>query len=495
MKLDRANITPGCLVEYLHDNQTLLGFVQEEQGRQFRVLNHNKRQVKLTLARVLPWVGPKLSMQISRSEILEALNVHNQTRQRIQTEIDPMELWELTRDEVLEGTADWFAGLLWNYPDEDRIAAVGRTMLENKAFFKFQPPSFKVFDPETVQAKLSEQESLRKKRLLLAHGQSFFQALLKRDCQDDCAALPELPPEVAAELSRVLLSGIKDPENQEFLSLWKVLRKGLPDDPHLPLLLAQAWNILPSHYNYLLDQAGYDWGDTWAEEFEEEIEQLIRTVKASPKEDEELKLISIDSESTRDIDDAFSVEPSPRGFVLKLGLACPVIGWDFGSRLDQRVFQRMSSLYLPEGSSHMLPEKLGTGFFSLHAGRSRPILLFTAELDQEGKLLDVELRTTWTTIAANKTYDQVEKELDQEHNPVLNLALELAAKLRQQRIENGAVIIEQEDPDILLKAGDDDFEIFLQSPETHPGAQLIVSEFMILANQAVAEWAIAKDLP
>ncbi|MCF8039915.1 MAG: RNB domain-containing ribonuclease [Desulfohalobiaceae bacterium] len=495
MKLDQANITPGCLVEYLHDNQPLLGFVQEEQGRQLRVLNHNKRQVKLTLSRVLPWVGPKLSTQLSRSEILDAINAHDQKRRKIQAEIDSAELWELTMGEISEGTANWFAGLLWNTPDEDQVAAVGRAMLENKALFKFQPPCFKVFDPETVQAKLAEQESLRKKRLLLAHGQSFFQALLEKAWKEDAAELPELPPEVASELSRILLSGIRDPEDPEFVSVWKVLRKGLPDDPHLPLLLAQAWDLLPKHYNYLLDQAGYNWGDAWAEGFEQEIEQQIRTVQAQREEDEDLNLISIDSKSTRDIDDAFTIEPSPRGFVLKLGLACPVMGWDFGSKLDQRVFQRMSSLYLPEGTSHMLPEKLGTGFFSLHAGTSKPILLFTAELDQEGQLLDMEFRTTRTTVAANKTYDQAEQELEHGDNPVLNQALELAGKLREQRIKNGAVIIEQEDPSIVLGARDDDFEVLLQAAETHPGAQLIVSELMILANQAVAEWAIAKDLP
>lgn len=495
MKLDQQTIPPGSLVEYLHDNQPLLGFIQEEQGRQFRVLNTNKRQVKLTLSRVLPWVGPKMPPDISRSAILEALDRHNQKRQMIQAEINVPELWELAAEEVSEGSADWFAGLLFNTPDEDQIAAVGRAMLEHKAHFKFQPPGFKVFDPETVRVKLVEEEATRKKRLLLSHGQSFFQALWERAQKHDVAPLPELPRETARDLQEVLLTGISDPDDREFVSAWKVLRKGLPDDPHLPLYLAQAWNLVPNHYNYLLVQAGYQWGDGWTEKHETEIQKQIQEVEGLRDQDERLELISIDSKSTTDIDDAFTVQDSPAGFFLQLGLACPVLGWDFGSKLDQKVFERMSSLYLPEGSSHMLPEKLGTGFFSLHAGTSRPVLLFEAELDQGGTLLNMGLRLTWTRVSENKTYDQVETELDRGDNQMLEKALELARKTREQRIRNGAVIIEQEDPRIQLLPTDNDYEISLTAPESHPRAQLIVSEFMILANQAIACWAIDNNLP
>ncbi len=488
------SITPGTLVEYIHDNQPLLGFVQEEQGRQFRILNSNKRQVKLSLPRILPWVGPKFSSDLSRSETLEKLQHHQSKRQEIQESIDPSSIWEISAEEVSEGTVEWFADLLWNDPSEDQIAALGRTLLENKALFKFQSPNFKIFDAETVQIKLAEQEAQKKKRALLAQGQSFIHALWKKMQADDPAPLPELPADIEAELKSVLLSGIRDPEDRDFLTTWKILSKGLPDDPHLPLLLAQAWGLLPRHYNFLLDQADYEWGDAWSKDFTRSIETQIQTVQQLQEPPESLDLISIDSPSTSDIDDAFTVQDTPEGYRLILALACPVVAWEFGSSLDQKVLQRISSLYLPEGSAHMLPQKLGTDVFSLHARELKPALLFEARLDAGGRLLNMDFRTAWIRIRENKTYAQVEEELNAGCEPVLDLGLKLAEKRREQRIKNGAVIIEQDEPEVRLEPLSDDYTVSIREPGRYDRAQLIVSEFMILANYAASRWAMDRDL-
>lgn len=489
------SITPGTLVEYLHDNQPLLGFVQEEHGRQFRVLNSNKRQVKLTLPRILPWVGPRLSSDLSRSDILEKLQIHQSKRQDLQASIDAASLWEIAAEEVREAPVRWFAELIWSDPTEDHIAALGRTLLEHKALFKFQPPNFKIFDAETVERKLAEQEAQSKKRALLAQGQSFVHALRQRTQANDPAPLPELPEDVETDLKTLLLTGIRDPENREFQATWKILSKGLPEDTYLPLLLAQAWGLLPRHYNYLLDQADYEWGDAWSQAFSDAVESQIHTVRQQARDPESTDLISIDSSSTSDIDDAFTVRETPGGFLLVLALACPVLGWEFGSSLDQKVFQRVSSLYLPEGSSHMLPEKLGTDLFSLHAGQVKPALLFEARLDLEGRLLNMDFRTAWISIRENKAYARVEEELDAGGSPPLNLGLQLAERLREQRIKNGAVIIEQAEPDVCLEPGPDDYAVSIREPAAYDRAQLMVSEFMILANFAASRWAIEKNIP
>jgi exoribonuclease II len=90
--------------------------------------------------------------------------------------------------------------------------------------------------------------------------------------------------------------------------------------------------------------------------------------------------VTIDSASTQDIDDGFELTRDENGFKLRLALACPCLGWEFGSPLDRTVLQRFSSLYLPEGTSHMLPEALGKDFFSLNEGQDRPALLITFDL-------------------------------------------------------------------------------------------------------------------
>ena len=487
----------GSLVEYLQDNQPVIGYVQEDSPKQLRVLNINKRLVKLSSARLLPWVGPVLASELSRQDILEALQQHQHMREQLQDTIDPLEIWELAQDEVRDAQVEWFAGLIWQDPDVDHVAALGRAMLRCKTHFKFQPPRFIVFDRERVEAKQAAQETERQRRELLNEGQPFLKALWEMHRQGHPLDLPPLSPGTEESLKHLLKLGVADPEDQTFLDAWKDLRRGLPDDPHLPLILSQAWGLLPKHHNHHLDQAGYAWGDSWSLEHQEEIDRITHHVSEAGAEPADLKLISIDSPSTRDIDDAFVLQPiSPDELQLTLALACPVLGWEFGSDLDKAVAHRASSLYLPEGTSHMLPEALGTDLFSLVQDESRPALLVDIRLSSSGQVVQTGIRFDWVRLEQNMNYAQVEDILssgDTSHH--LQAALDLATRLREQRIESGAVILEQNDPSITLEPEADDVHIHLSPTAVHPKAQLIVSEFMILANSAVADWAQSEGIP
>jgi exoribonuclease-2 len=489
--------SPGTIVEYLQDNQPVIGSVLEDASRQLRVLNINKRLVKLPAARILPWAGPSLSTSLSRQEVLEALQEHHLKRERLQDHLDPMEIWELAQEEAIDAEVDWFAGLLWQDPDVDHLAALGRALLRCKTHFKFQPPRFIVFDRDKVEAKQAAQEAERKRRELLNEGQPLLKALWDMHKQGHPLELPAVSPETEEALTGLLKQGVTDPENQAFLDQWKDLRRGLPDDPHLPLILSQAWGLLPRHHNHHLDQAGYDWGDDWAEGHQEEIDRLKEEVSQSRSEPEDLRLISIDSPSTRDIDDAFALRPAPGGGVqLTLALACPALGWAFGSDLDRAVAHRASSVYLPEGTAHMLPEALGTDLFSLIQDQDRPALLLDITLDPDGQVRETGIRFGWVRLQQNMSYEKVEELLEAGHDEhSLRTALDLATGLRERRIEAGAVILEQNDPSITLEPEADDVRIHLAPPKTHPKAQLVVSEFMILANSVVADWAQSQSIP
>ncbi|MFW5992842.1 MAG: ribonuclease catalytic domain-containing protein [Desulfohalobiaceae bacterium] len=497
MSIAQQHLEPGCILEYMQDSQPILACILEATQKQIRVLNINKRLLKLPQARVLPWTGPTMSPQSSREDILQELQGREHSRRSLISDIDALELWELVQDEADQVSIHWLASLLWQEPGPDQVAALGRTLLQYKTHFKFIPPGFKPNDATTVQARLWEQEKVRKKNQVLAQGQALFQALWAKQAQGQSLELPKLDPEIANELQRLLFLGISDPESSEFQDYWKQLSRGLPDNPNLPLLLAQYWGLVPSHYNHLLDQAGYSWGNQWSMEFSQEVQRQEHKFQNQEQVPEDLGLFSIDSSSTQDIDDAFCLAASSdHGFELQLAVACPVLEWEFGSDLDQAVAHRFSSLYLPEGTTHMLPEELGTQLFSLHAGRSRPVLLLQLSLDQEGTLQQVQPRLTWTSLRENLTYTQVETSLEQGQGSVeLNLALHLARLLRSKRIQQGAVIIEQEEPLLRLWQEQDQVQVELKEPSTHPQAQLMVSEFMILANQALAIWAKDRDLP
>ncbi|MFW5863162.1 MAG: ribonuclease catalytic domain-containing protein [Desulfohalobiaceae bacterium] len=490
-------LEPGCILEYMQENQPILACILEATQKQLRVLNINKRLLKLPQARILPWTGPLLPPRSSREEVLQELQSRERSRISLMSGIDALELWELVQDEACQVNISWLASLLWQEPGPDQTAALGRTLLQYKTHFKFQPPGFRPNDAATVQARLLEQEKLRRRNQLLAQGQAFFQALWAKGAQGQNLELPQLEAETAQELQRLLFLGIADPESSEFQDYWKQLSRGLPNNPQLPLLLAQYWGLVPRHHNQFLDQAGYSWGNQWAGEHAPEISRLQEEFESKRQSPEDLGLYSIDSSTTQDIDDAFCLDHHPgQGYELQLAVACPVLDWKFDSELDQAVAHRFSSLYLPEGTTHMLPEELGTRLYSLHAGQAKPILLLQLSLDQEGNLQKIQPRLTWSSLEQNLTYSQVELSLQSSPMPrELGHCLELARLLRNKRIQQGAVIIEQEEPLIQLHQEQDQIRVELQEPSTHPQAQLMVSEFMILANQALALWAQDRDLP
>jgi len=143
----------------------------------------------------------------------------------------------------------------------------------------------------------------------------------------------------------------------------------------------------------------------------------------------------------------------------------------------------------------MLPEEFSTDLFSLHAKEPKPVLIMKIEIRSDGIISNYELIHSWTKIDKNLTYKEVEQLLSQGGNKVFESALNIATKLRENRINRGAVIIERQEPVIILTPRGDDYDIELIQTPQYNRAQLIVSEFMILANSIAARWAYENNIP
>jgi exoribonuclease-2 len=389
---------------------------------------------------------------------------------------------------VDEAEIDWFASLVFEDATPDQLAALGRKLLQTKTHFRFSPPAFEIHARDTVERRQEEMHRAQERERLVGFGQVFLRGLWDIFCNRK-NTLPEPDSEQAERIRNLLVTRIASPDDRDSEGLWKTMSQGLPDEPFLPLYLAQAWGIVPPHFNFHLARAGYDWEPDWSREHAGAITAITERVLAA-KTQPVTEIVTIDSASTQDIDDGFTLERTDDGFRLRQALACPALGWEFGSALDKAVLHRFSSLYLPEGTSHMLPEALGTEFFSLCAGQDRPALVITFDLDQDGQVRSVAPAIAWVRVAANLTYAGVEQDIASGREIMLTLARDLAAKLRRQRIQDHAVIMDQPDPRIQLRGDPARPEVEVCLTEPTPEAQMIVSEFMILANKAMGAWAL-----
>lgn len=499
---------PGCVVEFLQGNAPQIAWVMEEQGGKLRLLLPNRRETTLGANRLLPWSGPRRDAGLSRDEAVALLLAHREKRERLEADIDPVALWELAQGEVDKAPAPWLAEVAHSDPDADTVAACGHVLLACKSHFRFQPPNFEIYDAETVEARRRAEEAQRERDSLVVGGAEWFRRLWESRANRKPAPDAEqaAPPEpVRSRLARLLRARIVDPDTQEDEALWKQVSKGLPDDPHLPLLLAETWGLVPPHHNYWLERADYEPGDAWCDAFADETRALTERAAGADAPPLDACFISIDSASTRDIDDAFHIEPrSGGGWKVTVALACPALGWPFGGPLDKAVAHRATSIYLPEADYHMMPECLGTDAYSLLAGQARPAFVLRCEVDADGGLIGGAPGEARVELAANLHYPDCEAVLDgsaPEGNPAapyadaLRQALALAEARLRKRVEGGAVVIERPDADFYLVGEGEDVRVFPRDTPPAPKAQLLVAELMILANAALAAWGREHGIP
>jgi exoribonuclease R len=97
-----------------------------------------------------------------------------------------------------------------------------------------------------------------------------------------------------------------------------------------------------------------------------------------------LPFVTLDPEESRDLDQAFAIEPSGRDLLLHYAIAD--IGWFVadGGPMDAEAWLRGTSQYLPDGKVPLYPPALSEGAASLLPDGERPAILFTVRVDPAG---------------------------------------------------------------------------------------------------------------
>ena len=505
--------TTGCIIEYLEGNSPQIAMVVGEAGERLRLVLPTRREVTLPKNRVLPWIGPECGQQGSREERIRLLEEHRSLREKLTEAVNVLDVWEMAQGEVSQAHAEWFAELENSAPSVDQVAAYGHALLLCKTHFRFQPPLFQVYTAEEAEKRLAEQTVRLEREALLAGGRAFFQHLwevaLGRRKLEPASEWPS--SEVQERLEALLRTRMLNPYDNESESLWNQVSRGLPEAPQLPLQLLLAWEKVPPHFNAWLAASGYQTGDSWWENCVEEVSRLAAAVAREDTPEMsalsycELPFISIDSETTKDIDDAFFIECCENGWRLTVALAFPSLVWAFGSPFDELIRERGTSLYLPEETSHMLPECLGTESYSLRAGVLRPAFLVSLLVGSDGTLGPCEPSLARVRLAANLHYVDCEQVLnsdtDCEDNPaclyrdVLTQGLAMAKARQLARIRDGAVIMERAEPHIRLEGEGLATRVVLEEEPPVSQAQLLVSECMIAASVGCAAFAALHGIP
>ena len=209
-----------------------------------------------------------------------------------------------------------------------------------------------------------------------------------------------------------------------------------------------------------------------------------------------LDSLSIDSASTREIDDALSIV-SLDGMASRLfvHIADPGAFVEPGDVVDEEALRRGLTHYHPDVRLTMLPAAIGEEAASLTLDAERPALSFIVDLAADGSLLDWRIARTVVRCNLRLDYAAVDAALDAGTGPHTGLlrALATVAEAREgKRAADGAVLIRTPDVDVKVDA---DGRVRLERLAAVSVARTIVTESMVLAGALAARFCIERALP
>ncbi len=213
-------------------------------------------------------------------------------------------------------------------------------------------------------------------------------------------------------------------------------------------------------------------------------------------------VITIDPADARDFDDAISLEEMPGGHLL-LGVHIADVSHFVpqNTTLDREAYDRATSVYLPDRVIPMLPELISNSLASLQPGRVRYTLSAMLEFTPDGVRVGTEVHRAAIKSNRRFSYEQVDqyladpepwrKKLGVKVFELLGRMHKLAMILRRRRTERGALELTMPEVKIDLdKQGRVSGAHVVEHTESHQ----IIEEFMLAANEAVAEMLRDKEL-
>ncbi len=208
-----------------------------------------------------------------------------------------------------------------------------------------------------------------------------------------------------------------------------------------------------------------------------------------------IPFITIDPLQARDFDDGVALIKKPGGgsilyvAIADVGQAVPP-----GSELDREAEKRGTSVYFPQAVVPMLPPELSTGFCSLNPGVDRLAVVVILHFNRHGQRTGMEFARAVIHSQARLTYDEVEQMLQGERRArrgrrelvqMLTRMAELCHLLRERRRQRGSLLLSIPEAEVLLDERGIPYHVRRLD---HLLSHQIIEEFMIAANEAVAEF-------
>lgn len=232
-------------------------------------------------------------------------------------------------------------------------------------------------------------------------------------------------------------------------------------------------------------------------------EEVLESDKAGRMDLRDLQMVTIDGEDAKDLDDAVSLYQDEAGlYHLGVHIADVTNYVQENSALDWEALERGTSVYLVDRVIPMLPHKLSNGICSLNQGVDRLALSCLMTINDKGEVTDYQIAETVICVDRRMSYTSVKKILEDKDEaeraeyealvPMFELMGQLAAILRKKRHKRGSIDFDFAESKIVLDENGHPLDI---KPYERNVATKIIEDFMLIANETVAQHFFWLDIP
>lgn len=250
----------------------------------------------------------------------------------------------------------------------------------------------------------------------------------------------------------------------------------------------------------------YDIPTEFPEEVMEQVskvsDEVLEEDKAGRKDIRHWQTVTIDGEDAKDLDDAITLTKENGIYTLGVHIADVSHYVTENSPLDKEAVNRGTSVYLVDRVIPMLPHKLSNGICSLNQGTDRLALSCIMIINEKGEIIDHEVAETLINVDRRMTYTAVNEiitnknpEVISEYKelvPMFELMAELSGILRERRYKRGAIDFDFPECKVKLNDLGKPIEIL---PYDRNAATKIIEDFMLAANETVAEYFYWQQMP
>ena len=244
--------------------------------------------------------------------------------------------------------------------------------------------------------------------------------------------------------------------------------------------------------------ASFGLADEWPQALQKEVEAAVEAgISLEGRVDlTALGFVSIDAAKTQDIDDALYAETTADGWTLYVAIADPADYIKPGSRLDQAICARATSVYFHGDVIPMMPELLAQQTCALVEGEPRPALVLKADINNDGEITQFKFLEAIIRSHGKLSYYAVDRYLSgNNEDPVMHTSAvealyQLYRVLRERRSANELVMEDRQEFRWVLN---DQKQIESIEPNEKLTSQKLVEECMVVANRCAAQFMLEQQ--